>query len=148
MGAARLCGKNDNVSLLPLVTVYRLAAPSVPPEIVETVTTKAASGEIVPDSTVKKMIEAARCKIREEQAKKRADGRSRLSKRRRQEEERRAAVRAEELRREEGLRREDLKQWVAALSIDSASDLYARLEEHGPYAVMEELKAKIEGAAR
>jgi hypothetical protein len=59
-----------------------------------------------------------------------------------------AALRAEEIRREEELRHEDLKEWVAALSIDSASDLYTRLEEHGPYAVMEELKAKIAGAAR
>jgi hypothetical protein len=145
MAAARLFEKNEIISRLLPTTVYRLASPSTPPEIVEAVTTKAASGEVVPDIMVKKMIEEAKYKIREEQANKRkAERRSRLSKKKRQELERREQVGREAEER----RREELVQAVVALigtiGIDGAKLLCAISETVSLYGLIEALKAKIE----
>jgi hypothetical protein len=60
MAAARLHDKNDTVSLLPPATVYRLAAKSTSPAVVDAVITKAVAGEIMPDAIVKRMISDAK----------------------------------------------------------------------------------------
>jgi hypothetical protein len=126
------------------VTVYRLAAPSVPPEIVETVTTKAASGEIVPDIAVKNMLADAKRKRREEEAiKRKADRRSRLSKSRREEEERREQARQEA----EEQRRADLAQAVVTvigkIGIDGARIVCAVSEKVGSDELIDAIEAKI-----
>jgi hypothetical protein len=144
MGAARLCEKNDTVTLLPPGVVYCLAAPSTPPEIIKIVTAKVISGEIVPDIAVKKLIEEARRKLKEDQAIKcRAERRSRLSKSRRQEQERREHA----WREAEERRREDLAQAVTALidkiGIENARTVCVMSDKVGSYKLIEAFKAKI-----
>ena len=60
MAIAKLNGKNETISLLPPSTARMLAAKSVAPEIVQQVITRANSGDIVPEATVKGMIEEDR----------------------------------------------------------------------------------------
>jgi hypothetical protein len=53
-------GKGEHVALLPPATLRMLAAKSAPPEIVEQVIARAASGDILPDDTVAAMIRTDR----------------------------------------------------------------------------------------
>lgn len=127
--------------------MYRLAAPSTPAEIVESVTAKAAAGEIVPDITVKEMIETAARKLKGEQAKQRmADRRSR-SKTRRREEERRDQARREA----EEQHRADMAQAVATvideIGIHGAGILCAEARKVG-YELIWAIEAQIAEAAR
>jgi hypothetical protein len=72
MAAAKLHEKCATVALLPPATVYRLAAKSTPPAVVEMVASRAEAGEIMPDSVVKLMISDAKEGARQKQeAKKR-----------------------------------------------------------------------------
>jgi hypothetical protein len=59
--AAKLAeGKNDTVSLLPLATVYRLAAKSTPPAVIEAVISRVEAGEVLSYTVVKEMIHAGK----------------------------------------------------------------------------------------
>jgi hypothetical protein len=61
MALARLADDNGAaIALLPPTTAHRLAAKSVPPEIVSEVVSKALSGEVLPDRTVAEMISVAK----------------------------------------------------------------------------------------
>lgn len=72
MALAKLADDNGAaIALLPPTTAHRLAAKSVPPEIVSEVVSKALSGEVLPDRTVAEMISVA--KLPKEQTKP-ADG--------------------------------------------------------------------------
>lgn len=61
MALAKLADDNGAaIALLPPTTAHRLAAKSVPPEIVSEVVSKALSGEVLPDRTVAEMISVAK----------------------------------------------------------------------------------------
>src|SRR4051812_45117779 len=91
----RLCGplansrflhsKYATVAYLPAKTVYRLAAPSTPTEIVEQVATRAAAGEIMPDAAVKRLIDEKG----ETRRKERADAKLTSAQRRRKQDRKR-----------------------------------------------------------
>jgi hypothetical protein len=59
MGAARLADKSDTVSVLPVASVYLLAAPSAPAGIVAEVLDAAAAGNVLPLPALKAKIAAA-----------------------------------------------------------------------------------------
>jgi hypothetical protein len=61
MALAKLADDNGAaIALLPPTTAHRLAAKSVPPEIVNEVVSKALSGEVLADRTVAEMISVAK----------------------------------------------------------------------------------------
>jgi hypothetical protein len=61
MALAKLADDNGAaIALLPPTTAHRLAAKSVPAEIVSEVVSKALSGEVLPDRTVAEMISVAK----------------------------------------------------------------------------------------
>jgi hypothetical protein len=61
MALAKLADDNGAaIALLPPTTAHRLAAKSVPPEIVSKVVSKALSGEVLADRTVAEMISVAK----------------------------------------------------------------------------------------
>jgi len=61
MALAKLADDNGSaIALLPPTTAHRLAAKSVPPEIVSEVVSKALSGEVLADRTVAEMISVAK----------------------------------------------------------------------------------------
>jgi len=61
MALAKLADDNGAaIALLPPTTAHRLAAKSVPPEIVSEVVSKALSGEVLADRTVAEMISVAK----------------------------------------------------------------------------------------
>jgi hypothetical protein len=68
MGAAKLCDKFATVAILPPATVYRLAAKSTPPAVVDAVVAKTEQGEMVPARVVVNMIEVAKDQKREARA--------------------------------------------------------------------------------
>jgi hypothetical protein len=67
MNAARFAAehKNEIISFLPPTTIYRLAAPGVPAEIVDHVLARAQAGEIVTDTVVRETIKDAKQKQQE-----------------------------------------------------------------------------------
>jgi hypothetical protein len=70
MRAARFAeGKISTVTILQPATVYRLAAKSTPPEIVESVMERASRGEVVSDRQVLAAIEESRFQKREAERK-------------------------------------------------------------------------------
>ena len=67
MNAARFAAehKNEIISFLPPTTIYRLAVPGIPVEIVEHVLAHAQAGEIVTDTAVRETIKDAKQKQQE-----------------------------------------------------------------------------------
>jgi hypothetical protein len=139
-------GKDEHVALLPPSTLRILAAKSAPPEIVEKVITRAASGDIVPDVVVKEMIATDRMVRR--QVKQEAEIAKRKSKERRGARARQAAL--DEVRIAAAREREQAKVMAAAQSIFdrfSAEDV-AFLANTLTWDVLDEFKHLVaEGAA-
>jgi hypothetical protein len=102
-------GKTKYVSLLNPATVYRLAAKSAPPEIVQTVLDRAANGEIIADGDVAAAFDEAKFQKREmRRQQKKSARRSKRTLARRE---------AERLRYEESQRKEEERCQQAAISI-------------------------------
>jgi hypothetical protein len=88
MLVAELADKNDTVSLLPPTIAYKIAPKTTSPDIVSTILAKAAAGETVPDSVVKKMIADDQWRRRQERADERLKARRKNRTRHRREHQR------------------------------------------------------------
>jgi hypothetical protein len=104
-------GKTKCVSLLNPATVYRLAAKSAPPEIVQAVLDRAANGEVVADGEVIAAFDEIKFQKREAERQQKKSTQRADSKKVREQRER------EHLQQEERLRKEEERIRVIALSI-------------------------------
>ena len=77
-------GKNATVALLSPATVYRLAAKSTPPEVVDAVLQQAAKGEVISDDNVQVALAKAQQEKREANKKKTAKRRAETIRRKRE----------------------------------------------------------------
>jgi hypothetical protein len=132
MSAARLHEKNATVALLPPATVYRLAAKSTPPTVINTVVTRAAAGEIMHDAVVKDMIAEAK------QIAKREHAETKLTPRQRKRNEKRRCDR-------EAARLE--RECDAAAQHEARRRAAALLVEHLPSSVLQDFIACLRTCA-
>jgi hypothetical protein len=143
-------GKNETISLLAPTTVYKLAARSAPPEVVEAVVAKAAAGEILPKKAVEELFSSARDQRKE--VKREADRKARdarRAKRRTKAAREQAAREQEEDERRRQREREEIANAAATLIRELGADGAALVHklltgaDVFAYAVLTELKRQL-----